>query len=310
MNHLVKIGVATTIRVPVIETALLDNAEAMLYRRDGTEAWTAAQDVTPPHYPLTADAARATDELTVDLTGRPSILRGDEMFLAKAASPEDNPTESVQVAFQRGSTVTIEHTTVFDWVAGDLLVPHWFEVDIDAGDIDTLARNLRITVNSQRVGVATERGVVSKTYLIDVVAHVPSCLLTVAAMRKRLPGTFSPLAGNMGRDDAGFDCLIEQAFQLTLADINHVIPPDLIISDSDCVEPTFAKVRQLLAEDGRYLANEPDRLSVIRDTTAQYQAALDKALRNIGWTDKNQDHIVDPDEERRSLSRRVHLSPY
>ncbi len=307
MNTLLRKDRAATVEVPYLETARIATAVASFYRPDGTAVFTALACV-PDSYELTAVAAERSRKVSLNMAALGAIRRNAELHLTKAgATPDRYPSESVVAVAMDDADLLLDKPLVYGWEVDDLLTPHAISVPLSAVQTATLGRNYRVSVDVTFMG---STAVHTKTVLADVVAHVPSCLLTVAKLRQRLPSTFSELAGNLDRDDSGFDTLIDVAFGLVLADVNRIVSPDFIVSDGDFVEPTFSMVRLLMAEDGRYLPQEIERRGLIDDMHAQYTRVLDTMMKNIGWLDRNQNMAVDDGEENAKLQRRVVLNPF
>ena len=306
MNTLIRKGDAGNIRIPHRENLPLSTVSASAFRPSGAALFTAL-DVTPTPFTLAAPAAKGGRLLS--LATSPAVSRGSEYYLLGDAAAEGTQVESVVVTTADGPAWTLERPLIFAWPTSAKVWPHWIDVPIPIAHTMTCGRNFRVEVVATVYGRAAGRDTLHKVVTFDVVTNIPTCLLTVAELRRRLPSTFSELAGTLGKDDAGFDASIGTAFGLVLEDVSRIIPPDFVMSSSVFVEPTVAKIKSQMAEDGRYLQGDADRRAVIRETREEYQHVLDQALASAGWVDRSQSGIVDRAEPS-PLAQRVYMDPF
>jgi hypothetical protein len=312
VNHLIKKATIATVRVPLPENAPVASAAAALYDRNG-DAVASFTDTTPAvySYALKTSAPSAGDRtITIDWSTSPVLEVGDELFIADLTAPIKGPLESVVIKSITGEVLTLEKPLVFGWDIGDLVHTHFIDVDLNATDTASLGRNFRLELTLTLTDRPAGKNKLYKMALIDVVNHLPGNTLTVAELRRRLPSTFSELAGSLDKDDSGFDTLIEEAFRITLRDVNRKVAPDLVMSDDGYKDVTLQKVLELMAEDGRFLKQEVDRLEVIETYKGNYVAEMDAMLGSVGWVDSDQDGAVEDGEERASLHQRVTMDPY
>jgi hypothetical protein len=143
------------------------------------------------------------------------------------------------------------------------------------------------------------------TALVDVVAHVPRCTLTVATLRALYPNLFGVLSGDLRLESSGLESLRDRCFWLVVQDVSTKVRPDHIYSDGDLESPVVARMLLEMARDGRLYPEDVDRQGVIAGQFGHYQRTLESMLASIGWVDANEDGKPDAGETSRSVLPRV-----
>lgn len=303
MRQYIRKATAADVLLPLPSDLPVASATAVLYGPDGAADWDPAHSVTHPAWALADEAPAGASSLAVSTWGAYRIPQpGEELTLSDATTPAGNPTETIIVDRVSGTTLHVRDPLRLTWAASSVLQPRVLRVPLSASDTATAGRAYRLeaTVTLDASVPASER-THYLTELLDCVAHVPRCTLSLTNLRSLYPNLFGRLSGDLREESSGVEALRDRCFWLVVSDISAKVKPDHIYSDSDLEAPTVARMLLELARDGRLYPEDVDRTGVVEGAYGHYMRTMDATLSSIGWVDSDEDGVPDDGETQRSV---------